>query len=140
MSQSKKARVFSREFKLRAVERLLAGEGASALARELKLRRNLLYEWKDAYLVLGAEGLRQRGRPRKGEMYQARPVAKTERAELLQARQRIAELERLVGRQQLEKDFFEKALRCIRRVQQQEDARDEQHCTRSSIRKRREAN
>jgi transposase len=65
MSQGKKARVFSREFKLRAVERMIAGEGSSALARELQLRRKLLYEWKDHYLVGGVEALRTRGRPRR---------------------------------------------------------------------------
>jgi len=53
MSLRKRARVFKREFKLRAVERMLAGEGTRALARELHLRRKLLYQWKDAYLVSG---------------------------------------------------------------------------------------
>ena len=36
-------RVFSREFKLAALRRMLAGENVTALARELKLRRKLLY-------------------------------------------------------------------------------------------------
>jgi hypothetical protein len=38
MSKSK-SRVFSREFKLSAVRRVLAGENVSALSRELKVRR-----------------------------------------------------------------------------------------------------
>jgi transposase-like protein len=37
----KKARVFSREMKLAAVRRMMAGESVSVLARELKLRRHL---------------------------------------------------------------------------------------------------
>jgi transposase len=67
MSQRKKPRVFSRDYKMHAVERMLAGESGSALARELQVRRKLLYEWKDAYLVGGVKALRSRGRPRRGE-------------------------------------------------------------------------
>lgn len=130
MSLRKKARVFNREFKLRAVERMLAGESSSALARELHLRRKLLYQWKDAYLVGGVEGLRTRGRPRKDQILGMAPAAKTERAELLQARRRIAELERKVGQQQLENDFFAEALRRVKALEQ--DARDGQRSTRLS--------
>lgn len=43
----KKYRRFSREFKLAAVGRMQAGESPSALARELDVRRKLLYQWKD---------------------------------------------------------------------------------------------
>lgn len=132
MSQRKKARVFSREFKLRALERMLAGESSSALARQLQLRRKLLYAWKDAYLAGGVEGLRLRGRPRKDEVPGLPPAARTERAELLQARKRIAELERKVGQQQLENDFFVEALRRVRAIQEPEDARSERRSTRSS--------
>ena len=39
----KKARVFSREMKLAAIRPMMAGECVSALAREPKLRRHLLY-------------------------------------------------------------------------------------------------
>jgi transposase-like protein len=86
MSLRMKAGVFNREFKLRAVERLLAGESSSALARELRLRRKLLYPWKDAYLVGGVAGLRPQGRPRKEQLVGPLPEATTERAELLQFR------------------------------------------------------
>jgi transposase-like protein len=40
MPRKKKARVFTREEKLAAIRRMMAGENVSALARELKLRRN----------------------------------------------------------------------------------------------------
>ena len=139
MSLRKKARVFNREFKLRAVERMLAGEGTGALARELHLRRKLLYQWKDAYLVGGVQALRTRGRPRKDAIPGTPPSAKTERAELLQARQRIAELERKVGKQQLENDFFAEALRRMKAIQE-EDARKAQRSTRLSRSERRKAN
>jgi Transposase len=48
------ARVFSREFKHDAVRRMEAGENVSALARELSLRRKLLYQWRDALRAGGA--------------------------------------------------------------------------------------
>jgi len=137
MSLRKKARVFKREFKLRAVERMLAGEGTRALARELHLRRKLLYQWKDAYLVGGAEGLRTPGRPRKDQVLGEPAAVRTERAELLQARRRIAELERKVGQQQLENDFFAEALRRVKAVEQ--DARNVQRSTRLSRSRRRKA-
>lgn len=138
MSLRKKARVFSREFKLRAVERLLTGEGATALARELHLRPKLLYAWKDAFLVGGVDCLRARGRPRKDQVPGRPPAATTERAELLQARQRIAELERKVGQQQLENDFFAEALRRMKAVQE-EAANSGQRFTQSSRNGRRKA-
>ena len=37
-------RVFSREFKLSVVDRMLSGGSPSVLARELSIRRKLLYE------------------------------------------------------------------------------------------------
>ena len=58
-------RVFSREFKLAALRRMLAGENVTALARELKVRRKLLYAWRDRFRSGGPEALRTRGRPRK---------------------------------------------------------------------------
>ena len=45
--QKRKSRRFSREFKLGAVGRMQAGESPSALARELGVRRKLLYELPD---------------------------------------------------------------------------------------------
>jgi len=43
----KRSRVFSRGFKLAAVSRMEAGENVSSLARELGVRRNQLYKWRD---------------------------------------------------------------------------------------------
>jgi transposase-like protein len=68
MSKSKSLpRVFSREFKLTVVRRMLAGENVSALARELKVLRKDLYAWRDRFRSGGPEALRGRGRPRKAE-------------------------------------------------------------------------
>ncbi|MBV8133452.1 MAG: transposase, partial [Alphaproteobacteria bacterium] len=42
-----KARIFSREFKVSVIRRMLAGENVSAIARELQVRRKDLYVWRD---------------------------------------------------------------------------------------------
>lgn len=117
MSQNEKeVREYTAEFKLSAVSRVLAGEGVSAVANELGIRRKRLYIWKDRYAQLGEAGLRsiKGGRPRKDEPAGTRgaePMAG--RGELLAARKRIAELERKVGQQELELDFFGEALRRV---------------------------
>jgi transposase len=116
MSQERaKQAEYGTELKLAAVRRVLAGESVSAVAQELGIRRKRLYVWKDRYAELGEAGLMHRrgGRPRK----QAAAVNGSEplagRGELLVARKRIAELERKVGQQELELDFFGEALRRI---------------------------
>ena len=53
-------------------------------------------------------------------------------AELARAKARIEELERLVGRQQLDLDFFRKALRLADVAQGPAPARGETNSTRSS--------
>jgi transposase len=139
MSQMEKRRVFSREYKLKVVERMLAGESRGALSKELRILRKSLYEWKDAYQSGGVTGLRTPGRPRKGEVLAPPPKPRTERVELLQARQRIAELERKVGKQQLEIDFFAEALRRVDAAQKEQVELDGQRSTRLSERRRRKA-
>jgi transposase len=113
MSQQKQAE-YAMELKLAAVRRVRAGESVRAVAEELGIRRKRLYVWKDRYAELGEAGLqRQRGgRPRK-EAPEAgsNSEMKVGRGELLAARKRIAELERKVGQQELELDFFAEALR-----------------------------
>jgi transposase-like protein len=109
-------RVFSREFKIGIVCRMLAGENVSALARELKMTRKDLYAWRDRFQAGGPEALRGRGRPPKAEaagLAASALVPQTPAAELEAARRRIAELERKVGQQQLDLDFFQRALRHV---------------------------
>ena len=119
MSKRKSShRVFSREFKLGIIGRIEAGENVSALARELKLMRKDLYVWRDRFLTGGPEALRGPGRPRKAEvglaMRGGAPPPQTPAGELEAARRRNAELERKVGQQQLELDFFRQALRQVK--------------------------
>jgi len=117
MSQERaKQPEYGPELKLAAVRRVLAGESVSAVAQEFGIRRKRLYVWKDRYAELGEAGLvrRRGGRPRKqaAAVNGSGPI--TGRGELLAARKRIAELERKVGQQELELDFFGEALRRIR--------------------------
>lgn len=115
------ARRLSREFKLAALARMAAGENVSALSRELGVRRKLLYQWRDTVRRGGAEALRGVGRPRSGEksaVPAARPrVPVPARVvvpdELARARARIAALERKIGQQALELDFFGQALQLM---------------------------
>ena len=105
------SRTFSRDFKLKALERIERGETISALSVEFGVHRQLLYKWRDAHRA-GRLG-RRRGRPTKAEAL-ARDGALGERGELETAQRRIAELERKVGQQAVELDFFQGALRRIK--------------------------
>ena len=113
-------RVFSTAFKEAAVVRLAAGERLAAVARELGIARKLLYEWRAAHRRFGVAGLnRRRGpKPRSARASpDAAPATPAALSELARAQARIAELERKIGRQAIDIDFFREALRLI-------DARD----------------
>ena len=108
---------YAMELKLSAVRRVLAGESVNIVAQELGIRRKRLYVWKDRYAELGEAGLvrRRGGRPRKiVSAAEDGSGGLAGRGELLAARRRIAELERKVGQQELELDFFGEALRRIK--------------------------
>ncbi|TAN61204.1 MAG: helix-turn-helix domain-containing protein [Magnetospirillum sp.] len=125
MTTEGKRRLFSREFKLAVLARMAAGENVSALCRELGIRRKCLYQWRERFRVGGAVALRSRGRPTKAELLAMQPGGAVPPAagaslpppapldDLAKARRRIAELERKIGRQQLELDFFQRALRHV---------------------------
>jgi transposase len=106
----KKAREFSREFKVAAVLRMKAGESTARLAEELQLRRKLLYEWKQRMDEGGTEALsRKSGRPPKSAAIRQQQSDSSQQ-------QRIAALERLVGKQQGLIAFFERALQAVERL------------------------
>ena len=117
-----KGRVFALAYKLTVVRRLVAGESVSATAKELGIRRKVLYEWKDRYRKLGEAGLRPVGRPKKVVPLGPPAAVVGSRGELQTARERIGELERKVGQQELELDFFAAALRRIRAAKNAEPA------------------
>jgi len=127
---SKRPRVFSQEFKLMVVRRMLAGENVSALAREMKVLRKDLYSWRNRFRSGGAEALRRGrvGRPRKTEALAiaatgaiAKAMPNVPAAELDIARQRIAALERKIGQQEVELDFFRQALRQVKGARRPSD-------------------
>jgi transposase len=114
-----KRRVFNREVKLLAVERLMAGESATKIVQDLQIRASHLSKWWRNYRRYGPEGLRSAHRPRKSDVEKLAPMAKA--VDLAAAQQRIRELERKVGQQQLELDFFQKALRRVGQARRPSD-------------------
>lgn len=132
----RKRRVYSREFKVSAVERLLAGETTAALSRELRIPTGHLYKWCMHYRRGGPEALRGAHRPRKiPGAVEVDPAVKAQRvADIAAARKRIVALERKIGQQQLELDFFRQALRRVGVARQPSDGPGVRTSPRSSRR------
>ena len=125
--------IFSREFKLSAIERMLSGEDTKALARELRVDPKHLHQWCHRFRIGGAEGVRQAGRPRK-PVVSEEERAKTRTADLASARKYVAELEAKIGQQQVDLDFFRQALRQVREARRPSDGSGVTASTRSSKR------
>jgi transposase-like protein len=105
----KKAKSYSADFKQEAVRRMAQAETIVGLAEELGVRRKLLYQWRDQFRTAGRAGLEgRRGRPPGSKSQTVSPPVSSA-AEL-----RIAELERLLGRKQLEVDFLKRAFEQVR--------------------------
>jgi transposase len=138
-----KGRRYNREVKLAAVKRMLAGENVPLLAKEIGTTRKSLYDWRAKYLRGGAQRLLGRGQqwtveiePPPQVSAAAPPIAAEQpvQLELAKARGRISELERKVGQQQLDLDFFQHALRTIREGRQPSDGSGVKASTRPSRR------
>src|SRR5262245_25324782 len=121
MPRQTKARVFSREFKEAAVQRMIAGEKVRAVATDLQVWPKLLYDWWNLYERGGPEALRAPGRPAGSHPHVVRDseprrhaAQETPGGAGAPDVRRVAELERKVGQQALELDFFARALRHIR--------------------------
>jgi transposase len=112
-----KHREYATALKQAALARLAAGESVAAVARDLQLRGRLLYAWRDKVRKGGPAALRGLGRPRKRPAV-AGPTAceagETGEDELARAQRRVAALERKIGQQQVDLDFFRRALRHVR--------------------------
>ena len=106
----KRRRAFSRGYKLAVVARLEGGESPTALSRELGIKPNLLCDWRRLFRLGGADRLRRAGRPTKAE---ALAAGRGAAVDLGDANRKIGELERKVGQQELELDFFGRALQRI---------------------------
>lgn len=135
--------MFSREFKEAAVRRILAGEKIRTVAGQLRVRPQLLYTWVDFYEQGGADALVPRGRPRKAVVSGRRRAllqkpsrqARKYRHAGNEARDsRLVELERKVGQQAVELDFFKQALRHVKEPLQPSGGRGARASSRSFTR------
>jgi len=110
------SRTFTPEFRVEVAKRIEQGEGVSKLHHELGIKRSVLYRWRDAYRKEGSAGLaRGAGRP-PGVPNPATPKSSVSAEEALL--QHIAELERKVGRQAVQLDFFKRAFRRVKESRQ----------------------
>lgn len=121
MSDRKKTRVHPLSVKLEAIRRVKAGERVSAVAASFAVRRTEVYRWLGQLRDEGGLGHRPRGRPRRGSALRAPGSAARE-----------VELERLVGQQRLELDFFRQALRQVGTVGRSAAGRGASPCSGSS--------
>jgi len=121
---------WTREFKLRAMSLMDTAEDVTALAAELGVGRELLYRWRRKYLAHGPDALQQIGRPLfvPATLEPATPSRSEDAAAA--AQRRIAELERKIGQQQLDLDFFRAALRHAREQRRQHGGPGETGSTR----------
>jgi transposase len=114
----RKRRVFTAQFKLGVIGRMEAGESATVLSRELNIRRNLLHDWHRVWRRAGVDGLRRVGRP---TLLEAVARSEGRPKTLAEAERKLAELERKIGQQALELDFFGRALQRIEGSRQPSD-------------------
>lgn len=116
MAARGKNRQFPTAFKLKAIKRVERGDGVLPVARELGISRKILHDWIKAWKAHGPDGLNRKPGPKPGPR-KLKPTSSYDekRSALAQAKARIAELERLVGRQQMDIDFFRQALRALER-------------------------
>jgi transposase len=120
------ARVFTVEFRVAVAERILNGESVSALSNELKIKRSVLYRWRDWYREQGVAGLsRRKGRPPRNPVIAvSQPSVHAAAAD-----QRVAELERRLGRLALENDFLRRAFKRVKEARSKNNAAGETRCT-----------
>ena len=95
-----------------------AAASIQGLADELGIRREMLHKWRRAFEDGGAEALHAIGRPSARQAVDAEPPSARPLTDAEAAQRRIGELERTVGQQQLDLDFFRAALRHIRQHRQ----------------------
>jgi len=110
------SRIFSPEYRVEVARRIEQGESVSKLHQELEIKRSVLYRWREAYRKAGPAGLaRTTGRP-PGVPNPARPKPGVSLEEAL--RQQVAALERKVGQQAIQLDFFKRAFRRVKESNQ----------------------
>ena len=103
-------RRFPRDYKIAAVKRIEKGEKPTVVARDLRIDIALLSKWCRQVRAGGEGALKEVGRP-KGIRIRGSPAER-------KGENRVAQLERLVGRQQAAIDFLEQALRRVEELRQ----------------------
>jgi transposase-like protein len=94
---------------------MATADSIRGLARELNVEQRMLYHWRDRLQAGGLEALRRAGRPsRLGTTAIEAVPSPADVTDPAEARRRIEELERKIGQQQLELDFFRAASRHVR--------------------------
>jgi transposase len=126
----KQRRVYAIDLKRTAVARLGAGEDLPKVAKDLGIKPARLYDWKARARVAGVDALRGPGRPRDSEV-RARLLAQ-EWDEASATHRRIAELERKIGQQEADLDFFRQALRHVKARRPTSAGRGARRSTKSS--------
>ncbi len=86
-------RIFTREFKLAAIEQIESGKALARVARELEVHENVLRRWKHEIQKYPSRAFSGHGNVR--------------------STNREAELERKIGQMTLENDFLKKALQRV---------------------------
>ena len=107
--RTKRTASYDAKFKQDAVSLMAQSKTITGLARELGVRRESLYRWRDRLQAGGKAALeRGAGRPRRSESKISSPLT------LSAAELRIADLERLLDRKQVELDLLKRAFEQIR--------------------------
>ena len=111
---NRRRRSFTRDFKLSVLKRMAETDNIVALAPELGIERKLLYCWRAKYKAGGSDNLRRAGRPSTATAAERNQPGEPASHTVPDAQSRIAELERKIGQQQVDLDFFRAALRHVR--------------------------
>ena len=115
-------RVFKVEFRIAVAQRILNGESVSSLSNRYKIKRSVLYRWRDSYREKGKAGFGQPRGPRPG--WKKNAIAKPSTT----AEERIAELERRLGRMALENDFLKRAFKRVKEARSKNSTLGEARC------------
>jgi transposase len=109
-------RTFTPEFRVKVARRIEQGESVCKLYQELGIKRSVLYRWRDAYRKEGVAGVsRTAGRP-PGVPNPSSPKPGLSAEDAL--RQQMAALERKIGQQAIQLDFFKRAFRRVKESRQ----------------------
>ena len=92
------------------------GESVGSLSDRYKIKRSVLYRWRDLLRDQGVDGFHRPRGPKSGQM---KPVVGASAS----SEQRIAELEQRLGRLALENDFLRRAFRRVKAARSQSTTR-----------------